>query len=148
MYNKTEFLFFHLQFFSANQKKVPVCKSSEQKKKKKTATELRLERLQEFRKQKQEKKKEGEKTKKKPWRAGLRQSAGCYTSKKKDFTFNKKEVTDTQRETTNGNTKASVWKVTSINRAKVCILYNTLFTVQYGFRWQRNRPFLIQPSRR
>jgi len=100
----------------ANQKIVPVRKSSE-KKKKKTAVELRLERLEEFRKQKQEKKKEEVKTKKKPWRAGLRQSGG-FTFKKKDFTFNKKEVTDTRRETTTGNTKASVWKVTSINRAK------------------------------
>ena len=118
---------------------MPVRKSSE-KTKKKTAVELRLERLQEFRKQKQEKKNEEEKIKKKPWRAGLRQS-GRYT-------FPKKEATNTRRETTTGSTKASVWKVTSINRAKVCILYNTLFTVQYGFRWQRNRPFLIQPSRR
>ena len=86
------------------------------------------------------------KTKKKPWRAGLRQSGG-FTFKKKDFTFNKKEVTDTRRETTTGNTKASVWKVTSINRAKVCII-NTVFTVLYGFWRQQNKPFLIQPSRR
>ena len=112
---------------------MPVRKSSE-KTKKKTAVELRLERLQEFRKQKQEKKKVEEKTKKKPWRAGLRQSAGCYTSKKKDFTFNKKEVTDTQRETTNGNTKASVWKVTSINRAKVCMIHTVYCSMNlYGF---------------
>jgi len=93
----------------ANQKIVPVRKSSE-KTKKKTAVELRLERLQEFRKQKQEKKKEEEKTKKKPWRAGLRQS-GFYS-------FPKKEATNTRRETTTGSSKASVWKVTSINRAK------------------------------
>lgn len=93
----------------ANQNIVPVRKSSE-KTKKKTAVELRLERLQEFRKQKQEKKREEEKTKKKPWRAGLRQS-GFYS-------FPKKEATNTRRETTTGNTKASVWKVTSINRAK------------------------------
>ena len=93
---------------------MPVRKSSE-KTKKKTAVELRLERLQEFRKQKQEKKKEEEKIKKKPWRAGLRQS-GRYT-------FPKKEATNTRRETTTGGTKASVWKVTSINRAKVCIIH-------------------------
>jgi len=93
----------------ANQKIVPVRKSSE-KTKKKTAVELRMERLQEFRKQKQEKKKEEEKIKKKPWRAGLRQS-GRYT-------FPKKDATNTRRETTTGSTRASVWKVTSINRAK------------------------------
>lgn len=93
----------------ANQKIVPVRKSSE-KKKKKTAVELRLERLQEFRKQKQEKKKEEEKTKKKPWRAAGIRPTGFYTFKR--------EVANTRRETTTGNTKASVWKVTSINRPK------------------------------
>ena len=93
---------------------MPVRNSTE-KTKKKTAVELRLERLQEFRKQKQEKKREEEKTKKKPWRAGLRQS-GFYTFKK--------EATNTRRETTTGNTKASVWKVTSINRAKVKFIYS------------------------
>ena len=100
---------------------MPVRKSSE-KTKKKTAVELRLERLQEFRKQKQEKKKEEEKIKKKPWRAGLRQS-GRYT-------FPKKEATNTRRETTTGSTKASVWKVTSINRAKVCIIH-TVYCCTY-----------------
>ena len=100
---------------------MPVRKSSE-KTKKKTAVELRLERLQEFRKQKQEKKKEGEKTKKKPWRAGLRQSGGFYS-------FPKKEATNTRREMTTGNTKASAWKVTSINRAKVCIIHTVYCSI-------------------
>ena len=109
---------------------MPVRKSSE-KTKKKTAVELRLERLQEFRKQKQEKKREEEKTKKKPWRAGLRQS-GRYT-------FPKKDATNTRRETTTGSTRASVWKVTSINRAKVCMIHTVYCCIHMDFESNKTR---------
>ena len=66
--------------------------------KKKTAP--LLDRLQEFRKQKEEQKKNQVKTKRPPWRAGLPQNF--------DFTFKKEVMPNTRRETFTGKPRKQV----------------------------------------
>ena len=73
-----------------------------------------MERLKEFRKQKQEKKKIEEKNKKAPWRAGIALNGKAQNA----FTF-KKEVPNRRRETTTGKPKVSAWKVTEVKRTEV-----------------------------